>query len=89
MNSEDADGLLMVVSLPLLTRGHAIQCHVLSEGYLQVQVPNLYHCHLALPFKTETSEVSSYFDCKIRRLFVHITKKAKEEVEIAPASEEV
>lgn len=65
---------MIVVSLPLLTRGHAIQCHVLEDEYLQIQVPSLYHCHLALPFKTNTNEVTSYFDCKIRKLFVHITK---------------
>lgn len=68
----------MVVHLPLLTRGHAIQCHLLSDTYLQVQVPNLYYVALGLPIKAETQEVSSYFDCKIRRLFVHITKKRVE-----------
>ena len=71
----------MVVSLPLLTRGHAIQCHLLSDSYLQVQVPNLYYVALGLPIKGETQDVTSYFDCKIRRLFVHISKKR---VEIAP-----
>ena len=34
LNQNDAEGLLLVVSLPLLTRGHAIQCHVLENEYL-------------------------------------------------------
>jgi len=51
LNTDAAEGLLMVVHLPLLSRGHAIQCHLLSDAYLQVQVPNLYYCALALPLK--------------------------------------
>jgi hypothetical protein len=34
MNDQDAEGLLLVVSFPLLTRGHAIQTHLLSGQYL-------------------------------------------------------
>lgn len=36
LNQSDAEGLLLVVALPLLTRGHAIQCHILNNEYLQV-----------------------------------------------------
>ena len=36
LNADITEGLLMVVKLPLLSRGHAIQCHLLSDGYLQV-----------------------------------------------------
>jgi len=36
LNQSDAESLLLVVTLPLLTRGHAIQCHVLNSEYLQV-----------------------------------------------------
>ena len=36
LNASEAEGLLMVVTLPLLSRGHAIQCHLLSDSYLQV-----------------------------------------------------
>lgn len=86
LNSVDASGLLLVVTLPLLTRGHAIQCHVLDNEYLQVQVPNLYHCHMALPLKTDSSEVKTHFDCKIRRLFVHIPKQVV--IEEAPTLDE-
>lgn len=34
LNADLTEGLLMVVTLPLLSRGHAIQCHLLSDGYL-------------------------------------------------------
>lgn len=34
LNSSDAEGLMLVVTLPLLTRGHAIQCHVLNGEYV-------------------------------------------------------
>lgn len=36
MNNEDAEGLVMVVSFPLLTRGHAIQTHILKGQYIQL-----------------------------------------------------
>jgi len=36
LNNEDAQGLLLVVTLPLLTRGHAIQCHVLHDEHIMV-----------------------------------------------------
>jgi hypothetical protein len=51
LNSEDAQGLLMVVHLPLLSRGHAIQCHVLHNENIMVQVPNIYNLLLGLPLK--------------------------------------
>jgi hypothetical protein len=34
LNADMTEGLLMVVTLPLLSRGHAIQCHLLSDSYL-------------------------------------------------------
>lgn len=68
----------MVVSFPLLTRGHAIQCHALDEEYLQIQVPNLYYLSTALPVRVDTSTLKVYFDCKIRRLFIHACKKEEE-----------
>ena len=79
LNNVDADGILLVVTLPLLTRGHAIQCHVLDQEYIQVQVPNIYHLLLGLPLCVDQSKVQTFFDCKIRRLFVHAPKR-----EVAP-----
>ena len=72
LNDEEACGLVLCVKLPLLSRGHAIQVHTLSKEFVQVSVTNLYHLALALPFKVEGAV--SFFDCKIRRLFIHVTK---------------
>jgi len=79
LNQDEAEGLLLVVSLPMLARGHAIQCHNLRGQFIQIQVPTLYYLGLGLPI--ETNNVVSYYDCKIRRLFVHMTKKAVEAVQ--------
>ena len=44
---------------------------------------------MALPVMTDSDKISSYFDCKIRRLFVHIPKQEKAKVieEEAPESQ--
>ena len=45
---------------------------------------------MALPVKTDAENVTTYFDCKIRRLFVHIPKQEiKEESPSEQADEEV
>ena len=92
LNQEDAEGVLMVVYFPLLTRGHAIQCHVLSDEYIQIQVPNIYYLALGLPIKVDQSTTKCFFDCKLRRLFVHIDRKIEEvpePIEVsAPVEEE-
>ena len=45
---------------------------------------------MALPVKTDAENVTTYFDCKIRRLFVHIPKQEiKEEAPAEQADEEV
>ena len=80
LNHEDAQGLLLVVTLPLLTRGHAIQCHVLHDEHIMVQVPNIYNLLLGLPIKVETETIKTFFDCKIRRLFVHAVKRPDSKV---------
>jgi hypothetical protein len=86
LNQEDASGLFIVVTLPMLARGHAIQCHVLSDEFIQVQVPNLYNLLLGLPLFVNTDSVKTYFDCKIRRLFIHLEKR--EDALSAPLPEE-
>jgi len=83
LNSDDASGLVLTVTLPLLARGHAIQCHVLKQKFLQIHVPTLYHLALAFPFAVDESSVKCHFDCKIRRLFVHATKAEQPEEEVA------
>ena len=72
-NHEEAHGLVLQVTLPLLSRGHAVQTHIMRSEFVQVQVPSLYHIVLSLPFKVEN--VTAHFDCKVRRLFVHFNRK--------------
>ena len=42
---------------------------------------------MALPIMTDVEKVSTYFDCKIRRLFVHLPKKEKVEEPPQPEAE--
>lgn len=74
LNAEDAEGVMLVVSLPLLTRGHAVQCHVLNDEHIQVRVPNIYNLLLGLPIMVDQDSIQSFFDCKVRRLFIHANK---------------
>ena len=83
LNEEDASGLVLTVTLPLLSRGHAIQCHLLSNKFLQIHVPTLYHLALALPFEVTEDSLKCHFDCKIRRLFIHAVR-VKKEAESSP-----
>lgn len=76
LNSDDASGLMLTVTLPMLARGHSVQCHLLKQKFLQVHVPTLYHLALAFPFPVDETSMRCYFDCKIRRLFVHAVKAA-------------
>jgi len=71
LNNADAKGMLLVVKLPLLARGHAVQCHILEDEHLMVHVPNMYNLMLGLPFRVESENIVSFYDTKIRRLFVH------------------
>lgn len=41
-------------------------------------MPNLYYLSTALPVRVDTSTLKVYFDCKIRRLFIHACKKEEE-----------
>ena len=89
LNNSDAEGVLLVVALPLLSRGHAVQCHVLNNENVMVQVPNIYNLLLGLPIKVDTVQVKTFFDCKIRRLFVHMPKLSTEEVASAATQEDI
>jgi hypothetical protein len=47
----------------------------------------MYNLMLGLPFKVKTDQIKSYFDCKIRRLFVH-ARRLSEQPASAPADQE-
>jgi hypothetical protein len=69
MNNETANFLVIVISLPMLVRGHAISTKIL-EDIISIRVPNLYKLTLGLPCSVLENTTSSFFDCKIRKLIV-------------------
>jgi hypothetical protein len=90
LNHEGGKNLILVVHLPMLMRGHAIQTQVKDE-FLKLRVPNLYKLELGLPVETEEDDACSFFDCKIRRLICVIPVRQPRFEEIvddeAPAPE--
>ena len=69
VNNESANQLILVISFPLLVRGHAIQTRV-HDDIITVRVPNLYKLTLGLPCSILENLTHSYFDCKIRKLII-------------------
>jgi len=69
LNNEEANLLVLVVSFPLLVRGHAIQTKV-HDDIITIRVPNLYRITLGLPCSVFENSSHSYFDCKVRKLFI-------------------
>ena len=60
---------------------------MLESEHMMVQVPNIYNLLLGLPFKCD--EISQiYFDCKIRRLFVHGVRSIESTKEDPQVSDE-
>ena len=52
-------------------------------------MPNLYYLATSLPIKVNTSSLKIYYDCKIRRLFVHASKIAGDAIPEEPEEAEV
>lgn len=69
LNNSEAHYLVLMVSLPMLMRGHAIQTRIL-EDIVALRVPNLYKLTLSLPGNIRENSTTSFFDCKLRKLFV-------------------
>lgn len=69
MNHEEAKQMLLVISMPLLVRGHSIVSRV-YEDIISVRVPHIYRVQLGLPSAIQENSCKSYFDCKLRKLFI-------------------
>ena len=80
LNSEDANQLILVVSLPLLVRGHAVQTK-LYDDIITLRVPNLYRLTLGLPCSVLENSSHSYFDCKVRKLIITMSVRRIIQVE--------
>lgn len=89
LNHDGAKNLVLLVHLPMLMRGHAIQTQIKDE-FLKLRVPNLYKLELGLPVDAEEEDATSFFDCKIRRLICTIPVKQPKICEVfdeAPEAE--
>ena len=69
MNHDGAKFMVLLVSLPLLVRGNAVQMRSLDDIF-SLRVPNIYKLQLSLPVAVEHEDAISFFDCKIRRMFI-------------------
>lgn len=83
INHECAKQFILVISLPLLVRGHSFSVKVL-EDIVSIRVPNLYKLQLGLPRKIEADSANAFFDCKARHLFlvVQVIEPVSEVVEV-------
>ena len=87
--------MVLVISLPMLVRGHSILSRV-YEDIISVRVPHIYRVQLGLPVAIQENQCKSYFDCKIRKLFITLPVRApepEEEAEVfdvkAPEAEKI
>ena len=69
INHEASKQFVIVVHLPMLVRGNAVQIQA-TEEFIKVRIPSLYKLELGLPSSIEHKEARSFFDCKIRRLII-------------------
>lgn len=76
LNHEEARGFLLLVDLPVLTRAHSLDIRV-SPQFVRVYLYQIYKLELGLPLDIEAAEAKSFFDCKLRKLFLYLPKKAE------------
>lgn len=66
--------------MPMLVRAHAIDLKVVPEA-ISLHVSSIYTLQLCMPREIDTSKVQSFFDVKLRKLFVVMTSKPPKEEE--------
>jgi hypothetical protein len=81
LNHDTSKQFVLVVSLPLLVRGHAVSVRVLDD-IVSIKVPNLYKLQLGLPKQIEADSANAFFDCKVRKLFLVVPVAEPEVIEI-------
>lgn len=69
INHEGSKYMVLVVSLPLLVRGNGVHMRILDDIF-SLRVHNLYKLQLSLPIAVEHEDCLSFFDCKLRRMFI-------------------
>ena len=88
VNGDEAKAFILVIALPLLVRGHAVMTRVL-EDIISVRVPNIYRLQLGLSHAIDEKRSASFFDCKLRKLFLTLPVRQQEAPEPAAATAEV
>ena len=86
MNHEGSKHMVILVTLPLLVRGAAVQMRVLDDLF-SLRVPNLYKLQLSLPVAIEHEDALSFFDCKLRRMIIVAPVREPKIVEIGDDDE--
>ena len=74
VNHDLAERLIFVISLPILQRSHAIQLGV-GEDVLSLRVPHLYKLELGLPIRVSKQITQAYFETKLRKLIIVLSKE--------------
>ena len=69
LNHEQAKHVVLVVTLPLMVRGNSVQVRILDD-IIMLRVPNLYKLQLSFPVAVDHEACLSYFDCKLRKIFI-------------------
>ncbi|CDW72984.1 protein kinase domain protein [Stylonychia lemnae] len=73
-NHELAQKLVFVISLPILKHAKVLQVRVSNE-VVAIRVPHLYKLELGLPIQVDNQSARSYFEGKLRKLFVILSLK--------------
>ena len=69
LNHEGAKYMVLMVTLPLLVRGSSVHMRAYDDIF-SLSVPNLYKLQLSLPIAVEHEDCLSFFDCKLRKMFI-------------------
>mmetsp|Transcript_22442 Transcript_22442/g.27645 ORF Transcript_22442/g.27645 Transcript_22442/m.27645 type:complete len:93 (-) Transcript_22442:203-481(-) len=79
--------MVLHVALPLLVRGNSVQMRI-YEDLFSLRVPNIYKLQLSLPVPVEHEDCLSFFDCKLRRMFIVAPIPEPKTQEMAPEAVE-
>ena len=71
VNQEGAKAFVLLVDLPVLTRAHSLDIRVSAE-FVSIYLFQIYKLQMGLPALVNSAQVSSFFDCKLRKLFLYL-----------------
>ena len=71
MNHEEGKAFVLTVDLPVLVRAHSLDVRIDAQ-FVRVFLYQIYKLELGLPVDISVEHSSSFFDCKLRKLFIHL-----------------